>query len=543
MIKKIAHHRYPAIAICFVHSYANPGHEYKVAQMIYQSYQELFEDQQVHISVSSKVLPQFREFERASTTVLNAYVQPKMTKYLGELEHNLLDWSHTLGQGNIRFQMMRSDGGQFAPEKARNYPYHTILSGPAGGVLGARALAKNAGYSKLITFDMGGTSTDVALIPDEIQKRYHGHIDGLPLHMPAIDIHTVGAGGGSIVQLDQAGALCVGPESAGADPGPVCYGQGKQLTLTDIHLFLGRIIPNQFLGGQLMLNTQRVRTYLQKLAHKMDQDPHDVAEMVLEIAESTMEQAIRVMSVERGYDPSEFTLVSFGGAGGLHAVQLAQKLQIPKVFIPPNPGGLSAYGMLFADIQESASKTVMLPARHETVQSLQQHANSLVEICQGAIRDEGIDAGDMHCKVFLDMRYIGQSYEITVPLNEAFTEHFHRLHQIQFGHADSELDCEIVNIRVEAIGTKKKPQILTSKENLIHDKPIHDQKVNLFFQWQAFDAPVYPRNELAPGQTCEGPCIITEYSATTFVPPRSYGRIDDWYNLIIDVPEGRPHGI
>ncbi len=333
-----------AIAICFLFSYVNPMNEQFVADKL--------QNLRIPISCSHEILPEYREYSRFSTTVANAYIRPVLERHLSTLAES--------DKFPKPFRLMLSNGGCISTSNFESAGINTVLSGPAGGVIGAYNVAITAGFEKIITFDMGGTSTDVSLCDEEISMTTESSISGLPIKVPLIDIHTVGAGGGSIATIDSGGALRVGPESAGADPGPICYGNmGKEITVTDANLFLGRISPTLFLGGQMTLEVETVQEYIKVFSNHIGLSELETADGILKIANAAMERAIKVISVERGYDTRDFILVSFGGAGGLHAAFLAQNLGIQTVLIPPNGGLLSAYGMLFADVVKDYSQTVL----------------------------------------------------------------------------------------------------------------------------------------------------------------------------------------
>ena len=333
-----------AIAISLLFSFANPKTENAVAQAL--------EKLGVPLSISHQILPEFREYERTSTVVVNAYLQPVMQRYLENLDRTAQ---------RSRIFVMQSSGGITALASAAREPVRTVLSGPAGGVVGAAAMARRSGFDRIISFDMGGTSTDVALVDGEARASNQAEIAGFPIGVPMLDIHTVGAGGGSIARFDAGGALRVGPESAGADPGPICYGRGTQPTVTDANLLLGRLQPQRFLGGDFTLDLERTRRlvaeWLRRNGSKLTLE--QFAAGIIRVVNATMEKAIRVVSIERGYDPREFALVAFGGAGGLHACELAEALSIPRVIVPALPGALSAFGILVSDVVKDYSRTVL----------------------------------------------------------------------------------------------------------------------------------------------------------------------------------------
>jgi len=429
-----------SIALCFLFSYANPKNEATVHQIL--------QDMNLPISASHLVVPEYREYERFSTTVVNAYIAPVMQKYIESLEK----------QTNGSLRIMQSNGGSISAKTACEQPVRTILSGPAGGVVGALEIAKLAGFEKIITFDMGGTSTDVSLCDGEIKITTEGEVGGCPIKVPIIDIHTVGAGGGSIAYLDEGGALRVGPESAGAAPGPICYGKGNRLTVTDANLFLGRIAPNYFLSGKMKLEPEKVRSAMVDFAGKLSYTPEGTAEGIIRVVNATMERAIRVISVERGYDTREFALVSFGGAGGLHACELAQRLSIPIVLIPKNPGILSAFGMLISDVLKSYSRTVLLKVgTTATYQELFERFKIMEERACKEMMKEGFSPSEILFQRTADMRYEGQSYEINVDFDELFLENFTKAYIQRFAYHSTRNTIEVVNLRLNACVSPQKP--------------------------------------------------------------------------------------
>ncbi len=493
-----------AVAVSLLFSFANPSHERLVAAAL----REL----NVPVSVSHEILPEFREYERGSTVLINAYLAPKMQRYLERIDSALSSRSST-------FHVMQSSGGIVPAALAAREPVRTILSGPAGGVVGATAVAQAAGYQRILTFDMGGTSTDVALVNGEagLETTKESLIMGMPVAVPMLNIHTAGAGGGSIARFDPGGALRVGPQSAGADPGPICYGRGELPTVTDANLLLGRLNAQWFLGGGLSLDENRTREYFLRAKDSLA-TVEQFAEGIVRVVDSHMERALRRISVEQGYDPRDFVLVSFGGAGPLHAVALARALRISKVLVPNFPGALSAYGILVSDAVRDYSRTIMLRADDSTIE---QHFVDLEKDREGvAIRS-------------LDIRYAGQGYELAVPWSAEFVEQFHRLHEQRYGYADKQRPVEIVNARVRMI-TRTDPipaktiQPSGSQDPVLMRKPI-------YFDGAWLEGKVYDRGLLAPGACLSGPAVIVEYSATTFLPPHSAAAVDQFNNLIIEV--------
>ena len=423
-----------SVAVCLLHSYANPSHERQLAEKL----DGLF------VSLSHEVLPEYREYERASTTLVNAYVSPLMDRYLSNLDRSL---------GQSRLRVFQSNGGSISAASAGRRAVHTVLSGPAGGVLGAAAVARAAGYERIISFDMGGTSTDVSLYDGRFSYTTESVIGDFPVRVPMLDIHTVGAGGGSIAYRDTAGALRVGPRSAGAQPGPVCYGEGEEVTVTDANLLLGRIDADRFLGGRMKLDVDRTRRYMKAFAESFNISDKELARAIIEIANSNMERAIRVVSVERGHDPRDFALLSFGGAGAQHACELASRLEIATVIVPPHAGVLSALGMLAADCLRDFSQSTLGRDVASVFGELEARAAS-------EFADEGLP--DAVFVRSLDLRYRGQSYEITLPFAER--DKFHEAHRKQYGYDHRGQEVEAVTARVKAVAPLDKIDLAAPNE-------------------------------------------------------------------------------
>jgi N-methylhydantoinase A/oxoprolinase/acetone carboxylase beta subunit len=417
-----------SVAVCLLHSYANPAHERRIAEAL----RKVETPGEFFVSLSHEVLPEYREFERAATTVVNAYVSPKMGRYLQRLDETL---------GAARLRVFQSNGGSVPAKVAAQSAVHTVLSGPAGGVVGAAAVARQAGFERVISFDMGGTSTDVSLYDRELSYTTESSLADLPIRVPMLDIHSVGAGGGSIAYLDQAGALRVGPRSAGAEPGPVCYGSGEEITVTDANLALGRINPAEFLSGRMALDVDRMRHYLRRFAESAGVSPQALAEAIIAVANSNMERAIRAISVERGHDPRDFTLLSFGGAGAQHACELAQRLEIKTVLVPRHAGVLSAVGMLCADCVRHYSHSVLQADTDETLRALEAQAAR-------DFADQGFE--EVLFERYLDLRYQGQSFELTLPAGER--AQFHAAHRKRYGYDHAGREVEAVTARLKAIG-------------------------------------------------------------------------------------------
>jgi N-methylhydantoinase A len=493
-----------SIAVCLLHSYANPSHERRVADALSSLGRP--------VSVSCELLPEFREYERTATTVVNAYVAPLMDRYLGRIEAE---------SGAERVRIMGSGGGAIPVSRARREPVHTVLSGPAGGVMGALAVAARAGIDRILTFDMGGTSTDVSLCPGRPEHTREFSIAGLPVAVPVLDIHTVGAGGGSIARIDAGGALQVGPESAGAEPGPICYGLGGQeVTVTDANVWLGRLpvsgwehsLSSGDEGGST-LDLAAIREPLEAIARGLGTDPDAAAEGVVLVANAAMERALRVISVERGHDPADFTLVPFGGAAGLHAAALAERLGIPRLLVPPDPGVLSAFGMLVAPVRKDVSRTVLWEA--PAADRIGPAFDEMEARARAAMEAEGIPTGLIEVNRWIDARYRGQSFELTVP-SDGWVESFHRAHESRYGYNRRDAIVEAVTLRVEALAAAAAvvPETLAAAAAA----PVPASTTEVSSHGRRFDTPVYDRRMLRTGHTLVGPCIVVEYSSTLWLP-------------------------
>jgi N-methylhydantoinase A len=509
-VAAVRRRRADAVAVCLLHAYAQPRHE----RLLGRALRSLG----LHVTLSHELLREYREYERVSTTVVNAYVGPLMATHLGRLAR--------AARGGLR--VMQSSGGLIGARFAAAEPVRTILSGPAGGVVGAAARARAGGLVRVITLDMGGTSTDVAVVDGPLGFRTETSIDGLPVRVPVLDIHTVGAGGGSIARLDAGGALRVGPESAGADPGPACYGTGRLPTVTDANLVLGRLVETEFLGGEMSLDLDRARRALAPLARRLGGSVEAAAMGVVEVANAAMERAVRVLTVERGLDPRDFTLLAFGGAGALHAAALARALGTPRVYVPRDPGLLSAWGMLRAEVVRDLAITVRLVEPREG--ALRASLQRLEARARRALRGEGI--GRPTLERSLDVRYAGQSYEVTVPFTRRWRETFHERHAQLFGHADPSRFLEVVTVRVRARGGAEPLPPVRRRPGTRRPRGVPRR---VFFTGRWSKAPVYRRDDLASGWTSCGPLIVCEYSATTVVPPGWRVRADRVGGLVMEV--------
>jgi len=511
-----------SVAVCLLFSFANPTHEKQIGRAL--------GNLKIPISLSHVILPEYREYERTSTTVVNAYLAPVMGRYLGHLEEGLRKG----GRRKPSLRIMQSNGGTVSARTAIREPVRTILSGPAGGVVGAWEVARLAGYPDILSFDMGGTSTDVSLCEGAIRITGESAIAGCPIGVPVIDIHTVGAGGGSIARVDEGGALRVGPESAGADPGPICYGKGERITVTDANLFLGRLDTGYPLGGRLRLDDRRIEPAFRALAREMGSASLPAAAQgVVDVANANMEAALRVISVERGFDPRDFTLVTFGGAGGLHAIQLAASLSIPRVLIPENPGLLSALGVLLSDSVQDFSLTVMLAGQDAGARMLEERYLGLDRKAMASMTAEGFPPERIRLERRIDMRYRGQSYELSFPYSRRFVQEFHRRHEQRYGYADASRDSEVVTIRVRVRGLSEKPRIPKDRSGPADPRRAFLKEKPVYFGARPSRTRIYERALLKAGNRITGPALVFEYSATTAVPPGYVCRVDTWRNLLL----------
>ena len=521
--KQIRKSKAESIAVSLLFSFANPTHEQAIAQSLASL--------RLPISLSHEILPEFREYERGSTVAINAYLAPRMQRYIHALDLGL---ARGLAERRVRLSIMQSSGGILSAVSAAREPVRTILSGPAGGVIGALSVARAAGIERLLTFDMGGTSTDVALLDAtrEPPTSTEGEVAGLPVGVPMLDIHTAGAGGGSLAWMDTAGALQVGPQSAGAVPGPACYGRGDQATVTDANLALGRLHADHFLGGAMHLDEARARESLSAVPTKSFATLEHLAEGILRVANARMESALRRVSVERGHDPRTFTLLAFGGAGPLHACALAEALGIRRVLIPSAPGALSALGILDADLRREFSRTVMLAPGSPQIASV---FRALQSEARAAFSAEGARAILTRSA---DLRYHGQGFELRVEWAANAVARFHRLHAQSYGYADPTRAVEIVTLRVQAIARSRKPhhkRTAVAKANASHAQ-IASHRVFEDGRWRS--AALYDRSLLQPGNRIHGPAVITELSATTYLPTGWTAAVDALSNLVLTPTSG-----
>jgi N-methylhydantoinase A/oxoprolinase/acetone carboxylase beta subunit len=512
LAKRLSDSQADIVVVCLLHAYANPAHELDVASRLRAA--------GLSVCTSHEALPEYREYERWSTAVVNAYVQPLVDRYLGRLQQALHPRPVVV---------MQSNGGAISTAVARREPVRTVLSGPAAGVVGARMAASAAGFERVISFDAGGTSTDVSLIEGEISTAQETAIGDIPVRLPVIDIHTVGAGGGSIAQVDRGGGLRVGPESAGAIPGPACYGLGSDLTVTDAHLLLGRLDPEYFLGGRMSLDVARARRAASSLAKRLRVSVEELAEGVIRVANASMLRAIRVVSLERGHDPRRFALVAFGGAGGMHGADLAVELGIGTVLVPRQAGVLSALGMLAADIVRDYSASVRLSSGDVSMTTLTSRASELVQRARRALTSEGFRGTRAIVERSLDVRYVGQSSELTVPLSLQYREAFHLVHERRFGYADRSRPTEVVAIRVRGIGVTPKPAL---RARPIRQRPVRAARFSRSrFGGQPQRTAFHRWDDLRPGDYGRGAAVIAGREATVIVPPAFRFTVDRFANV------------
>lgn len=534
LVGKLKSARAESVAVCLLFSFARPEHERKLEQAITEALPG------VPLSVSHRILPEYREFERTSTVAINAYLQPLMGSYLGRLG------SHVSAKS---LRVMQSSGGSISARAASIEPVRTILSGPAGGVVGATHAARAAGFEDIITFDMGGTSTDVALCASgRVRLTNEASVAGLPVAVPVLDIHTVGAGGGSIARVDAGGSLRVGPQSAGAVPGPACYGRSDLPTVTDANLVLGRFGGADLLGGEFKLDVGRSVKALNALAREMSDaggrevSAAEAALGVVRVVNAGMERALRAVSVERGFDPRACSLVSFGGAGGLHAVELARSLRVPRVVVPREPGALSALGCLRADVLKSMSRTLMLEVGGvdvgARVEEIERAFGALEREARAALKREGFEDSRQSHTRNVAARYRGQSFELEIAWNggRRLVGRFHAEHEARYGYAQTADSIEVVSARLLSAGLVeelKETRPRRARLSSAFAKPHASARVH--FDEGAREVAVYRREELSAGSRLRTPCVVTEYSSTTLVPAAARSNVDALGNLVIEL--------
>jgi N-methylhydantoinase A len=519
-----------ALAVCFLHSYVNPSHERAVIELAQREFPDLY------LSASSDVLPEFREFERLSTTVMNAYVGPVMARYLRRFEERVA----ALGLG-ARPLILQSNGGVATVEQVRERPVYTMASGPTAGVTGATYLASRAGHPRIITFDMGGTSTDVSVVEQgtpvtAAEKSYHGY----PVKAAMLDVDSIGAGGGSLAWIDAGGFLRVGPRSAGAEPGPAAYARGGESpTVTDANLVLGRLDPDYFLGGSMPLDRDRATRAIERdVARPLGLSVTDAALGIVKVVDANMAAAIRLATVERGRDPRHFTLVAFGGAGPMHAAAVARLLGIPRVFVPPSPGVLCALGLLVADVRTELSRTALRRTDRTTPGELAGIFADLESRAGAWARRGGLPVEQITLGRSIEMRYARQNHELVVQVGRRatprdLTRRFHQAHRRAFGYASHEEPTELVTFRVTATFPVARPAIAGSFEP---GEPLRGSRAVYFESTKGFvETPVLERGRLAAGHSLVGPAVLEQTDCTTVIEPGQTAAVDADGNLVIAV--------
>jgi N-methylhydantoinase A len=520
-----------SIAICFLHSYRNGENEKEAAALLRNRFPS------IPLSLSSEVIPEYREFERFSSTVVNAYLAPVMIHYLESLESEL-----KRSDNGRTFFIMSSCGGMISSKTAQSFPIRTILSGPAGGVNGAIHFSRQAGFRDIITYDMGGTSTDVCLVKDLVPMASSEHqISGIPIKTLQMEINTVGAGGGSVAWVDEDGRLKVGPQSAGADPGPASYGKGAvSPTITDANLFLGRLGAKSLLGGKLLLSPELAQESLQRLSKGLNGlGSYKLAEGILQIAVTKMASAIKEISVERGHDPRDYILVPYGGAGPMHAAQITDELGISTIFVPRFPGNLSALGLILSDVRHDDVRSWIKNLKALSFDGLDREFRNMEKGAFSVLKEEGFESKDTLFRRSLDLRYKGQAFELNIPLRnsddlEKIAERFHGRFQETYGHSRPGQIVELVNLRLSSFGLVKKPHFpaYASKGRSI----LHAQKDErqVYFKGLFAETPVYERDLLPCEEGLNGPAIIEENGATTVIPPGWMVKTDPNGNLLLN---------
>jgi N-methylhydantoinase A len=521
-----------SLAIVFLHSYRNPQHEERARQIVASLAPDL------HVSISSEVLPEFREYERTSTTVLNAYVAPRMGRYLDLLCSRIKD-----AGVNVEPLTFHSNGGLMPVRMVEQLPVLTCLSGPAAGVVGASVIGKKVDISEIITFDVGGTSTDVSLItggrPSFTANRL---VAGYPVKMPMVDIHVVGAGGGSIARLDDVGALKVGPESAGAVPGPVAFQKGGNVpTLTDANIVLGRLNPKTLLDGRMQVYRDKAAAAIEEqLAKPLGISIEEAAYGILRITTASMSRAIRAISTEHGHDPADFVMFAFGGAGPLHCAEVAMECGMSSILVPSEPGTMCARGILLADVSRDFVRTLLAPLSDESWSNVGQVASEMLKEGDAWLESEDVAPAQRQFQLSIDARYKGQTHDILVNIDSntlsdkaRFVEAFHHAHRAQYGHDHQNRGIELVTCRLQAVGLIPKDATPRASKNVSELKPVHREVYFGGHGW--LNTPVYRRDALHEGVSLCGPCIIEEMSSTTVILPDQTASIDRIGNIRIAI--------
>ena len=536
-IKRLKKKGVQSVAVCFLFSFLNPDHELKIKELFAQEFPE------ARLSLSYEVLPQIREFYRLSTTVINAYIQPVMSSYLSRLESRMRE----LGVTTPKLYIMQSNGGVSTFKGSAEKPVATVLSGPAGGVIASMGTCERVGIDDLITFDMGGTSCDVALIHQGNPViTTQGKISMRPISLPMLDIHTVSAGGGTIARIDAVGGLQVGPDSAGADPGPVSYDRGGQeITVTDANIVTGVLDPDQFLGGRMKLNKAKAERLLEeKIAKPLKLNLLEAADGVIKIINVKMEEAIKAVSSARGYDIRDFTLVAFGGGGPMHAGRMALDLGIPSVLVPLTPGVHSALGLLMSDVKHDYVRSKLVGLEDLDLKEINNLFAQLIERAKADLHDEGFDDNEIKIEPYLDLRYAGQGYELTVPCTmpplkpedlKLMRRRFDTMHEQNSGHKAESEPVELVSLRLISLGlvpqAKLSPGKVTGRK--VEQAKTGERKVFFGKEHGALTTQIYTREHLEPGHKLSGPAIVEQLDTTTVIQPEQEAAVDEYRNIII----------
>jgi N-methylhydantoinase A len=531
-----SHEEIEAVAVCLLFSYLNPSHELRVQEILQEELPGLA------ISISYQVLPKWKEYERASTTLADAYLKPSVSRQLRSMRQRM-------GEAELHAHtaLIKSNGGEMTLDAAANTPVQMLVSGPTGGVIASREVAELTGMAHMVTLDMGGTSTDVSTVIDR-KAAFTTSFEiewGVPIQIPMIDIRTIGAGGGSIAWIDKGGMLRVGPESAGATPGPACYGGGgTEATVSDANLIVGRLNPENFLAGRMHLDVAAARRAVAVVAKALGQSIEETAMAIVRIANSNMVAALRSVLIERGLDPRDFTLCAFGGAGPLHASELIQEMGIPRAIIPNHPGQFSAYGFIMTDARVDRHRTTQLTSNHFDGPRAREAMGRLVEEAVAELADQGYTA-DIAVQRALEMRYLGQNYELELPIEgdvfddariDGLWQTFHEAHKTRFGFNIPGEIIEIVNCTATAVSRAKKPE---AERLAPADGPAQARAVRAVrFPHQARETPIFRRDELRSGQVIDGPAVVEESASATIVNPGQRLTVDDYGHLLLEAAAG-----
>lgn len=533
LIGMIKENHIESLVICLINSFLNDENEIKLRDMLAEEFPDL------SLTISAEILPEIKEFERTSTVAVNGYVMPKMNFYLRDLEQSIKDYGISSD-----LYIMQSNGGIITTDTAVRQPVRTVLSGPAGGVISGTDVSKQTGLDNLITIDMGGTSLDAALIEHgEPQYTTNSQINDFPINVPMVEMHTIGSGGGSIAWIDSGGALRVGPHSAGADPGPVCYDKGgTEPTVSDANAILGRLNPDSILGGKMKMNLEGARKAVkEKIAEPLGLTAEEAAEGILKVVNANMVRGIRVVSVEKGHDTRDFSLLAFGGAGPLHAVDIAQELESKNVIVPPSPGINCAAGMLIADVRHDYVNSFISITSTIDYDRLNQSLKTLEDTARETLKQQGFDGDDVEIDHSIDLRYVGQAYDINVELQGAEVDasvlnnaiqNFHAIHEKIYGFSRVEESLETVNIRVSSFGLIEKLESKKLEAGSGAEVPYTTRDV--YFDGEFHETRIYQRSDLYLDYEFAGPAVIEQLDSTTVIFPNQNVKVDQFGNLVIE---------